>query len=632
MSSKKSAPARIIHPNESTAQKLAHIYDFKVFLIKPGRKDPMHNGWQEEATNVPAEIEKLFARNPDANIGISCAGFITLDLDTKNGKDGMAALKTLPALPSTLETITPSGGRHLFFKLPEEHPGVPNSTSTLANGIDVRSRGGLVVAPGSKLKDGGAYKFNSEAARTIADAPEWLIEKLGTAGQKKYTTPSDKIPDAPDLNVENARLWLAPQPPAIQGQAGDMRTYAIGCKLRDLGVSEQQALELMMEWNDRCDPPWGHNDLATKVKNAFAYAQNSPGAAVALASDFPVVNPPQDIPADIRETAQAAIDKARDEGIRMRALLQQKRGGLKPLIKGIANLASYAEIYGAPGVGKTFVALDIAYAVAAGRQWENRKTAQGVVAYLCFEGTGGIIRRLEALEVQYGAEHGDVPLYLFDVAWDMCSKVQREAIGEKFRALPAKPILIVIDTFARALRGDENSAKDVGEFNKMIAALIQYSGACVLIIHHTGKDKSKGARGSSALLAAIDTELEIENHTINSTKQRDMPLAPPIGFKLVPIVVGIDEDGDSTESCIILPAEIQETKSKPKGSADNGFSVLTTLAPDNKPVHLDVWRQKCIDEFLEPKGARQGFYRIKKTLLGYGLIEIDGEMVTRRMH
>jgi hypothetical protein len=130
----------------------------------------------------------------------------------------------------------------------------------------------------------------------------------------------------------------------------------------------------------------------------------------------------------------------------------------------------------------------------------------------------------------------------------------RKALGEDLTQLPSKPVLIVVDTLARAMKGgDENSAQDMGALNDAMSALIEATGACVLLIHHSGKNKGAGARGSSALLGAIDTELEVADRQIISRKQRDVELASPIGFNLVPVLIGIDADGDEAMSCYVDP-------------------------------------------------------------------------------
>ena len=278
------------------------------------------------------------------------------------------------------------------------------------------------------------------------------------------------------------------------------------------------------------------------------------------------------------------------------------------------------------------MALDQAYHVAAGLDWMGRKVHAGPVLYLAYEGRGGMVKRAKALRQKYGTK--DVPLYIVGAAFNLREKAGRVDLGGVIAQLPAKPVLIVIDTFARALMGgDENSAQDVGAFNAAVAALIESTGACVMIVHHSGKDKSKGARGSSALLGAIDTEIEVDGGNVMARKQRDIEIAEPIGFKLVPLVVGIDEDCDEVTSCVVEAAQSGGTPGLDRisGNAKRGFDVLCERWPDNKPVAAFEWRDAC-SEFLGGKNVAQRFYDIQKTLLRKGYIaKDDNGMVTRRM-
>lgn len=368
-------------------------------------------------------------------------------------------------------------------------------------------------------------------------------------------------------------------------------------------------------------PPWSPVDLAAKARNAYHYAQNEPGARVALPEDFPVVETPADpLPAPRRPLAGA---------IRLAEFAARERRGPGYLVKGLLERASYANAYGAPGEGKTFIALDLAYHVAAGRPWQTRKVHAGPVLYLAYEGVGGMVKRAQALRQRHGNE--DVPLYIAAADYNLREPAGRKALGELLATLPDKPVLIVVDTFARALMGgDENSAQDVGAFNQAVGALIESTKACVMIVHHSGKNKTAGARGSSAILGAIDTELEIDQRQVFSKKQRDIELAEPIGFKLVPLVVGVDEDGDEITSCVVEPAVAGRMGVRLAGNQKRALQILCEMAQDNSPVQMDDWRDRC-KEFLGPR-VRQGFFDIKKQLLSKGIVVAGpNDTVTRRI-
>jgi len=585
---------------------------FEVFPIKPGAKfPPLIKDWPNKASNTTQFFAPWWDKWPDANIGIHCKGLVVIDVDpAKGGDDSLAFLCMAHDLPDTLTTRTPTGGRHLFYRTTKA---VQNGVDVLGKGLDIRSQNGYVVAPGSEVA-AGCYRFKADTP--IADAPDWLIQKLGAVVHKTSTSTTD-VQDAPVDVVERAREWLAKQPGAVEGDGGDAHTFKVICALRDLGPSAEQAGELLAEWNDRCSPPWSIDELSDKIANAYTYAQNEAGVRAALPDDFPVMDvpptPPRK-PTKVARLSQFANTESRGPGY---------------LAKGLLQKASYAIAYGPPGGGKTFTLLDLAYHIAAGKEWMGHKVHGGTVLYLPFEGGGGLIKRAQALRQKYG--DADVPFFIAPASFNLREQTGRKELGAVIADLPEKPVLIVIDTLARALMGgDENSAQDVGAFNSAVAALIESTGACVLIVHHSGKNQNAGARGSSALLGAIDTELQISDNRVTASKQRDVEIGAPIGFKLVPVVVGLDSDGDEMTSCVVEPDAVGAGPTgRLAGHAKRGFEVLCHLRPDNTSISDIEWKEACM-EFLPARKA--SFYDMKNVLLKKRYIVVDNEgLVTRRM-
>src|SRR5205085_7024209 len=109
--------------------------------------------------------------------------------------------------------------------------------------------------------------------------------------------------------------------------------------------------------------------------------------------------------------------------------------------------------------------------------------------------------------------------------------------------------LIIIDTLSRVLAGgNENAPDDMGSFVRNVDRLRADTGAAVLVVHHTGKDTSRGARGHSLLHAATDTEIETSKddvsgvYTAKVTKQRELPTEGALSFSLRQIELGFDQD------------------------------------------------------------------------------------------
>lgn len=600
-----------------SAQTLARL-GFEVFPIKPGAKfPPLLKNWPERAVRDPLDAETMWdVFGPDANIGIHCKGLVVIDVDLK--KQGDSTVRKLD-LPDTLRTMTPSGGWHLFYKLPDGHPGVPNGVDVLGPGVDIRSTNGYVVAPGS-VTAAGAYRFAED--RPVADAPDWLVQKLGELTKREHPVIVN-IPDADESVVEIARDYLKSAPRSVKGAGGDQTTYQVACRLRDIGVSYAQACELMRSdaWDDGCG--WRAGKLEGKpIASAYKYAQNEPGTAIATLADF-AINP---------DAKPAAVPKPRERRVeRLSQFAVGKATGRPYLIKGLLNRETYAELYAPSGAGKTFVALDLSYHIAAARPWRDMKVRGGPVLYLAFEGFVGLAERGKALCQHYGT--ADVPLYRVDATgMDLQAPKDRRELADIIAALPQTPVLVVVDTFARALQGrDENSAQDVSAFIDALSGLVG-KGITVLLLHHTGKNKAAGARGSSALQAALDTELEIDEHVIYTRKQRDIEPHNPLAFELKPIAVGLDDDGDTVTSCVVVPRNFGEGLRRPPllGNAQRVFEVLCAIRPTNDPVTVEELVEAC-SEFAPAR--RAWFYDVKNTLLRKRYIEYneDTKMITRKV-
>ncbi len=193
---------------------------FKVFPIKPGAKaPPLWKNWPERATSDPAQINW-----PErCNVGVHCDGLVVLDIDVKKqGFESLLDLEIKNELTQTYTVRTPSGGLHLYYR---SAVAVPNGVDSLGPGIDTRSRNGYVLAHGSETAAG---RYSVEQDIDIADAPEWLVQRLGTFA-KREAPQNLNVPDAPDEAVKRAEAWLVQQPPAIEGQGGDAHTFAVIC-------------------------------------------------------------------------------------------------------------------------------------------------------------------------------------------------------------------------------------------------------------------------------------------------------------------------------------------------------------------------------------------------------------------
>jgi hypothetical protein len=244
------------------------------------------------------------------------------------------------------------------------------------------------------------------------------------------------------------------------------------------------------------------------------------------------------------------------------------------LVKGLISVGTLFVIYGESNSGKTFWILDLALAVAAGRRWRGRCTKRGLVVYVAGEGAASVRSRVAAFRREHADIGAGIPFCIVPQPVDFLSAASTETLIRTIRAAEVecgeKAVLVVIDTFARAIPGgNENDAKDVGIAVAAADRLRSETGAAVGFIHHAGKDPTKGARGSSALRAATDTEILIEGQngtrTATVTKQRDLPIGDKFAFELRQLVLGRDADGDAITSCVVEEAETPRLPTKVKG-------------------------------------------------------------------
>lgn len=267
--------------------------------------------------------------------------------------------------------------------------------------------------------------------------------------------------------------------------------------------------------------------------------------------------------------------------------------GAEPLVEGLLDVGAASLLYGPSNVGKTFVVLDMAHAIATGRPWSGRATTKSGVLYLALEGGGGIRKRFAALRKDHAGATPD-NFVLGCATIDLCSSMESARdIVLAARSLPGGCGLIVIDTMARAMNGgDENSGVDVGKFVANVDRIRRATGAHVLIIHHSGKEIARGARGHSSLRAAVDTELEIKEGTIKNPKQRDHDLSQDVAFTLEPIALGADAKGRTVWSAVV----------RTRTAADKAAPTLAPTASEMRM--LDAVRALVAGSPAKPHGPK----------------------------
>jgi AAA domain/CHC2 zinc finger len=242
---------------------------------------------------------------------------------------------------------------------------------------------------------------------------------------------------------------------------------------------------------------------------------------------------------------------------------------MNDFVEGLFCSTSFVVVYGEPGSGKSFWVLDVCLHVASGRAWNDRAADRGLVIYAALEGGAGIRNRIVAARNRLGLpsdtalELIQLPLDLRNPDGDVAKFIATINALQRRYNLPLRAV--VIDTLSRAMAGgNENSPEDMGALVMNSDRVRIETGACIIFIHHSGKDAARGARGHSLLRAAADTEIEITRHenrvsVARVAKQREIEDDASFAFSLESVTLGKNHRGKPVTSCVVLPAEMPET-------------------------------------------------------------------------
>ena len=577
-----------------------------VFKLRVNSKKPLSQGWPDAASRDPAVVRKMWTDPVTGdplhnNIGIATGrDFMCLEVDVKDGKQGLDTLDKLIDFrgfsTDTWSAQSPTGSLH-YYLAQRDGRETRNTVELVGPGIDTRGWHGYMVAAPSSI-DGVEYRWVSPPTddTEMAPAPDWLLD-LCAKRDDAVSDPKARIVEPDDeIAVKRATEYLIHRAPeATLRNGSNTVTYGIAAKVREYGVSKETARVLMAEHGNeqKSNPPWPVQKLETVIENAYTYAQEALGRASAHADFSPVSYEAlmaSAKPAPVSRLFLRSFDESCERALRSAAA---------PLVKNFLDAGALSVMYGASNAGKTFVALDIAYHVAAGIPWNGRKTTHSAAVYVAAEAGEDINARCQALRLHHRPAVAP-QLSIAPCAVDLYSanadlKPLVALINELGAAGGHAVGLVVIDTLARAMAGgDENSTKDMGSFVRHLDRIRAETGAHVMVVHHSGKDKAKGARGSSALQAATDTELEIADMKIITHKQRSREHAKPIAFARRVVTIGQDADGDAVTSCVVELKTASEFEQVPLAPAAERMWEAFQIAAKQKAEDSGAWQTTAI--------------------------------------
>jgi len=308
------------------------------------------------------------------------------------------------------------------------------------------------------------------------------------------------------------------------------------------------------------------------------------------------------------------------------------------LLRGILERDTFALIFGDPGCGKSFLAIDWACRIATGTPWREHPVKGGPVVYVAGEGQQGFGRRIRAWSEHHNISLQNVPLYMApsvaipDIP-DLISLINAIDTGI---ATVGPPVMIVLDTLARCFGGgDENSTQDMSKFVTACDAIRYRYDCTILVVHHSGHSDKSRARGAIALKAALDAEYRLENENgllLTATKMKDAEMPPPLAMKLASVELPdmTDEDGNVVTSAVIetLDPDTSAIVAKAKATMSGkwqktGLELAHRLAKQGQ-VTIEAWRDACAAIGM----TRQTQSRVLQTLTDRNELIVTGELLS----
>lgn len=503
-------------------------------------KAPADSRWQVRDYDHAATIER--ARRDGLNLGVRLpADVVVVDVDPRNfaaGCDSLAKLVkdvglNLAAAPHTMTGNLDHPGHHYWFRKSAE--AVLLDTIEGYPGIEFKSFGRQVVAVGSTHPTGGIYRWapDSPSLHEMPDLPPRLVEMARRPERKQAKGAGEITPEQLAVSLEHIdasdfsdhEQWLQSMMACHHATDGEGRQEFINWSTSDPQYSDHDWI-VGRRWDSLHADRDGAVTIATLRKCLIeAGADIAPPDA---ADDF-----------DVWDEVETVEERSR-----WNFLSLDDVESLPPprwLVPGMLTEGSLVAIYGAPESGKSFLAVDMSMAVASGIDWHGRQVERGGVLYIAAEGAPGLGKRFRAWKMDRCAQGRRFDLHL--MRDDLNLAAEKDAGARAFAQAVADELgplhLIVIDTLNQTAAGaDENSAKDMGRYIASMKLLRNATGATVVVVHHSGKDLGKGMRGSSALLGAMDTTVEVERASdgrsikVAVKKQKDAERESPMRFNM----------------------------------------------------------------------------------------------------
>ena len=436
---------------------------------------------------------------------------------------------------------------------------------------------------------------------------EWHIARAREALHEGAT--DDEVREKANALARTTDAGRLDQSHKLQLQGG--RTVTVAEVLADPDDFHGQRLHDPVEpeydnGDDRIAVIWAAIDGSISIKS-FAHG----GATYLLKARNTAEEDLAGVEDDPEPEQPSASDDVPKKVATLRVWRPAELDGLPPprwLVKGWLPERGVAGLVGDTNIGKTFAALDLGVSISQGWDWLGVPVQQGAVVYVAAEGSFGMRARLKAVAKHRNVSLGQLSAFgLIGEGLDLRSKphdadrlIEQVRQFAKDEGQPVK--LIVLDTLNRMMAGgDENSSTDMGSLIASATRVAEATGALVLLIHHTGKDASKGARGHSSLKANLDTLIIVERKTdqieMRLDKQRDGSTDLRLAYRLQSVNLGVAGDNDALESvtsAVVVPADPVVARAQLKLGEWRGYALDAWIDADgllHPPNRQEIWEQ-----------------------------------------
>lgn len=309
------------------------------------------------------------------------------------------------------------------------------------------------------------------------------------------------------------------------------------------------------------------------------------------------------------------------------------------LVKRLLERNTTGQWFGPWAQGKSFLTYDLSVSVATGGKFAGHQCEQGLVLYLAGEGHHGGKRRVKAIGKTRGLAANDLRLLHISASTILFDGSNLDAVILEARQLEqtlgAKISLIIVDTMARHMTGDENSNRDAGQFIRSVDGLREeFPGSVALIVHHSGNSEGNlnRGRGASCVPGAMDFIAMIDKGRLTFQKMKEAEKPDPIDFKLMTVEIGTDDEGQPITSCVVNFGE-RSTKHRQESLTPTEQIVAKLLAAGGGRMNSNDLRQQLYaervarDPEVKISANKTAWLRAIEGLTAKNMISIVGDTI-----